>query len=104
MADKLEKDGYEVEQESMTEVPASRHSFDVLAIKDGQTIDCEITISDDNIRDNIINGFMDQRIDSVVIIAEKDKLDKLKKKTRREQDTWGKDGRLQYQPISDYFI
>lgn len=85
----LDKDGFYTEQEARTR---SGHKMDVFSEKDDLAISFEVTLTEDNVRDNIIAGFADSKIKRVVIVTDTDQaLGRIKKKTVDLQHTHGND-------------
>ncbi|HIJ20068.1 MAG TPA: hypothetical protein HPP58_03375, partial [Deltaproteobacteria bacterium] len=66
-----------------------------------ENLDFEITISTANVRDNIVNGFDDDRVTQVIIVADKKTLQECKNKTADLMVQF--EGRLEFKPISDFF-
>jgi len=74
--------------------------MDVLATKDGQRHDYEITIHLKNIEDNINNALGSKLADKVIIIA--DDIVKCRARTADERKLYG--DALEFRPISDFYI
>jgi hypothetical protein len=97
---KLEDEGWNCEFE--VHVNGDPHPMDVLAIKDGQKHDYEITISRENIQDNINNTLSHNMAEKVIIIADDKDIEKCRKQTAKEQEKYG--DALEFKPISDFYI
>ncbi|HIJ19612.1 MAG TPA: hypothetical protein HPP58_01045 [Deltaproteobacteria bacterium] len=101
VASKLRADKWDVTIEAMTTKPGSQHKMDILAMRHGENLDFEITISTQNVEDNIINGFQDDRVTQVIIVADSKTLQECKNKTADLMIQF--EGRLEFRPISDFF-
>jgi hypothetical protein len=101
VASKLRADKWDVTIEAITEKSSSQHKMDILAMKHGENFDYEITISTANVEDNIINGFQDNRITKVIIVADRKTLQECKNKTAHLMVEY--EGRIEFKPISDFF-
>ena len=71
VASNLESYNWDVTIEAITTKPDSQHKMDILAMQHGENLDFEITISTQNVRDNIMNGFQDERVTKVIIVSDK---------------------------------
>ena len=78
------------------------HKMDVLAIKDGQRHDYEITVHLKNIQDNINNALGHKLADKVIIVADDKEIEKCRTRTADEQKRYG--DALEFQPISEFYI
>lgn len=76
--------------------------MDVLATKDGQRYDYEITVHIKNIQDNINNALGHKLADRVIIVADGDDLEKCRARTVDEQKRYG--DALEFWPISEFYI
>lgn len=101
VATKLRADDWNVTIEAITTKPGSQHKMDILAMRHGENLDYEITISTANVEDNIINGFQDNRITKVIIVADRKALQECKTKTAHLMVEY--EGRIEFKPISDFF-
>ena len=97
---KLEDQGWTCTFEGQTN--NHPHKMDVLATKDGQRHDYEITIHLKNIEDNINNALGSKLADKVIIIADDKKITKCRTMTADEQKKYG--DALEFQPISEFYI
>ena len=95
---KLEDQGWTCEFEGQTAVHP--HKMDVIATKDGQKHDYEITIHLENIKDNINFTLSNGLADKVIIVA--DDIVKCRKRTAEERKLYG--AALEFRPISEFYI
>jgi hypothetical protein len=103
VASKLRADKWNVTIEAMTNKPGSQHRMDILAFQEGvgEVVDFEITISTANVADNIINGFHDERVTKLVIVADKKTLQDCRKNI--DDLTIPLKDYIEFKPISDFF-
>jgi hypothetical protein len=94
----LEDQGWTCTLEGQTK--GHPHKMDVLATKDGQRHDYEITNQLKNIRDNINQALGSKLADKVIIIA--DDIEKCRTRTADEQKKYG--DALEFKPISEFYI
>lgn len=74
VASKLRSEKWDVTIEAITDKPDSQHRMDILAMRYGDNLDFDITISAVNVWDNIMKGFDDDRVAQVIIVAGRKKL------------------------------
>lgn len=101
VSDKLKAEGFATEIEALSSVPDSGHRFDVLAWKDVQYIDYEITLSMKNVLDNITFGFSDDRITKIVLVTRDDDLEVCLERVKIEIEVYY--GKIDVIPISKFF-
>ena len=101
VASNLESYNWDVTIEAITTKPDSQHKMDILAMRHGENLDFEITISTQNVRNNIEKGFQDERVTKVIIVSDKKTLQACKTKTADLMTQFN--GRLEFRPISDFY-
>jgi len=97
---KLEDQGWTCTFEGQTN--NHPHKMDVLATKDGQRHDYEITVHFKNIQDNINTALGHKLANKVIIVADDKEIEKCKSRTTEEQTKYGE--ALEFRPISEFYI